>query len=262
MIAPNKHLLTFSLQSGSHGNAVYVEVGGVRLLVDAGISARQAELRARRHGRTLRGVDALLISHDHRDHVRCAGIYQRLFRTPIYATEPTYRAARGEWGRVHDVRRFRAGESFEIGPAVVHTLPTPHDAVDGVAFVVEHAGRRLGILTDLGHPFAALGDLLATLDGAYLESNYDPQMLAGGPYPQFLKQRIAGLGGHLSNDEAVELVKPHAGGRLQWLAVAHLSAENNTPELALARHREAYGRELDVRLAPREGASGRLVLEA
>ena len=253
-------MLTFSLQSGSNGNAIYVEAGRVKLLFDAGISGRQAELRANRHGRTLRQVDALLISHDHSDHARCAGIYQRRYRFPIYATEPTFQASRREWGPVQDVRHFQAGQTLEFGKVLVHTLPTPHDAVDGVVFVVEYRRWRLGILTDLGHPFAALAQTMSTLDAAYLESNYDPQMLAAGPYPEYLKSRIAGDRGHLSNHEGIELVRPHVGNRLKWLAIAHLSEQNNEPELALNLHRASYGGDLPVHLASRYHESAVLVL--
>ena len=253
-------VLTFSLQSGSNGNAIYVEAGGVKLLFDAGISGLQAELRANRHRRTLRKVDALLISHDHHDHVCCAGIYQRRYGFPIYVTRATYRAAGGQWGPVHDVRHFGSGRTLEFGRVQVHTLPTPHDAVDGVAFVVEHGGRRLGILTDLGHPYAALAEVMSTLDAAYLESNYDRRMLAEGPYPEYLKRRIAGGSGHLSNDEGVELARPHVGNRLQWVAISHLSEENNEPELALNLHRAAYGGDLPVHLASRYHESAVLTL--
>lgn len=248
-------MLTFSLQSGSNGNSIYVEADGVKLIFDAGISGRQAELRANRHGRTLRNVDALIISHDHQDHVRCAGVFHRRYRFPIYVTEPTYQAVGRRWGPLHDVRHFRSGEILEIGAVRVHTIPTPHDAQDGVAFVVEHAGKRLGILTDLGHAFPGLGDILATLDGAYLESNYDPTMLEQGSYPQYLKKRISGPAGHLSNMESAALAGPHVRERLKWLAIAHLSAENNHPELALEHHRNEHGLSFPVHLAPRDGES-------
>ena len=201
-------MITFSLQSGSNGNSIYVEADGVRLLFDAGISGKQARGRMAVHGRDIRAVDALLISHDHNDHTRCAGVYQRLFGLPIYATEPTFHAVNGQFGQVRDVRHFVAGQRLRFGDVTVHTFPTPHDATDGVAFVVEHAGKRLGIMTDLGHPFEALRDMLADVDAAYLESNFDPVMLEEGPYPPHLKQRIRGAGGHLSNEEAAEF----AGG--------------------------------------------------
>ena len=247
-------MLTFSLQSGSNGNSIYVEADGARLLFDAGISGQQAQRRMARHGRDIRGVDAVLLSHDHADHVRCAGIYQRLFGLPIYVTELTHEAIGHQLGKAPDVRHFDAGESLSFGPVTVHTYPTPHDAVDGVVFVVECRGRRLGILTDLGHPFEGLAELLASVDAAYLESNYDPRMLEEGPYPLELKARIRGVGGHLSNEESAELVRL-SGRRHKWIALAHLSEQNNHPSVALQTHRAVLGGDQSLTVAGRYGVS-------
>ncbi len=247
---------TFSLQSGSNGNAIYVEADGRRLLFDAGISGRQARLRMAEHGRDIRRVDALFLSHDHRDHVRCAGIYQRLFGIPIYATEPTICAIGDQLGKLKDVRTFAAGETITLGDVLVHTRPTPHDAADGVTFVIEATGRRLGIFTDLGHPFDGLPAQLASVDAAYLESNYDPRMLAEGDYPPELKRRIRGAGGHISNHEAAALLR-HCGGRHRWIALAHLSEHNNHPDVALQTHYAILGDAAPPLLvASRYGVSG------
>jgi phosphoribosyl 1,2-cyclic phosphodiesterase len=247
-------VITFSLQSGSNGNAIYVEAGDVRLLFDAGISGRMAEGRMRVHGRDIRQVDAVIISHDHADHVRCCGVYQRKYKLPLYMTPRTQAAILCDIGPLSHVRHFSSGDSLHFNGVTVHTLPTPHDAADGVAFVVEHEGRRLGILTDLGHPFDALRRLLPELDAAYIESNYDSQMLATGFYPRRLQERIRGRGGHLSNDEAAELV---CGARrnLRWAALAHLSHENNHPDIAIDAHRRAVGREFPLFLASRYDVS-------
>jgi phosphoribosyl 1,2-cyclic phosphodiesterase len=153
-------------------------------------------------------------------------------------------------GRVHDVRHFHAGQSLSFGPVTVHTHPTPHDAADGVVYVVESRGKRLGIFTDLGHPFRGLAKLLASVDAAYLESNYDPVMLEEGPYPAFLKARIRGPGGHLSNEESAELVR-RCSGRHKWIALAHLSEQNNHPDLALETHRSILGNSQRLTVAGR-----------
>lgn len=233
---------TFSIQSGSNGNAIYVEAAGVRLLIDAGVSARLIRSRLAEYGRSAGELDALLVSHDHSDHVRGVGAVHRLFGVPVWITPPTHRATHAVLGRIHSPRYFFAGQTLEFGAGRVrvHTIPTPHDAADGVAFVVEAEGRRLGILTDLGHPFAALRALLGELDAAYLESNYDPDMLDAGNYPPALKARIRGDGGHLSNDEAAGLLRA-CPRRLSWVALAHLSQNNNQPELALETHRRVLG---------------------
>ncbi len=244
-------MLTFSLQSGSNGNAIYVEAGDVRLLFDAGLSGRLAEERMRRHGRHIRDCQALIISHDHWDHTKGAGVFQRRFRLPIYITQGAYRAVRHKIGAVGDARFYAAGDRLQFGDVTVHTVPTPHDGIDTVCFVVEHEDRKLGILTDLGHPFRALSQVLAEVDAAYLESNYDVDMLFSGPYPERLKRRIAGKGGHLSNEEAAVAAQHSINGRMQWLAVAHLSEQNNRPELALETARRRVGKYLPIHLASR-----------
>ncbi len=249
-------LITFSLQSGSNGNAIYVEAGDARLLFDAGISARQIALRLAAHGRDAADCNAIIVSHEHCDHTRGVAVFQRRFGTPVYITERTWRAAQKRIGALGVIRRFEAGASFEVRGVTIHTFRTPHDAVDGACFVVEHEGKRLGIFTDLGHPFAALRDALATVDAAYLESNYDPEMLERGPYPPHLKQRIAGANGHISNDDAGVLSAAVSGARrLKWLGLAHLSEHNNVPELALEAQARAIGKSLHVFVASRHAVS-------
>jgi phosphoribosyl 1,2-cyclic phosphodiesterase len=243
-------MITFSLQSGSNGNAIYVEAGDVRLLIDAGISGKLAQGRMRVHGRDISGVDALLISHDHVDHIRCAGVLHRKFKFPIYMTRKTQDATTCDLGELTDVRYFSAGERLWLKGVVVHTIRTPHDAADGVAFIIEHDGKRLGILTDLGRPFEELSARLPTLDAAYIESNYDPHMLENGPYPAHLQQRIRGGRGHLSNGQAAELVRS-ASKKLKWAALAHLSQENNHPEVAMDAHRRCVGGGFPLHIASR-----------
>ncbi len=248
-------MLTFSCQSGSNGNCIFVQAGRTRLVIDAGISGKQAAMRMASRGQDIRRADALLLSHDHSDHSRCAGIYQRKFGLPLYGTGRTLSACRHTLGKVDDVRPFAAGETLAIGEAVVHTLATPHDGVDGVCFIIEHDGRRLGVLTDLGFVFPELEELLPTLDAAYLESNYDPDLLARGPYPPDLQARIRGGGGHLANAEAATLLEQFTDGRLAWAALAHLSEQNNTPELALATARATVRPALPIHLAGRTDVS-------
>jgi len=243
-----------SLQSGSNGNCVYVEAGGVRLLVDAGISGLRAQERLARHGRDIRQVDAVLISHDHADHTRSLGIYQRKFGLPVYITRQTLSAAQ-RWqslGKLGEICFFDAGAELRFGHVRVETIPTPHDGADGVAFVIDDGHSRLGVLTDLGHVFADLAHAVGTLDAVLLESNHDPAMLAEGPYPEFLKQRIRGPGGHISNLEAAELLERSAGRRMRWGCLGHLSAENNRPELALQTHRKVLGGRFPLHVASRD----------
>jgi phosphoribosyl 1,2-cyclic phosphodiesterase len=245
-----------SLQSGSNGNCIYVETDGVKLLFDAGISGIQAKKRLGRYGRDVAEIDALLISRDHADHCRSMGIYHRKFGLPVYATEKTYRAAsRYGIGEIEDIRHFCAGETLRFGKVSVETIPTPHDGVDGVVFVVDDGQHRLGILTDLGHVFAGLDSVVGSLDAVLLESNYDPEMLANGPYPRWLKDRIAGPAGHIANFEAAELLRRSASKRLQWACLGHLSQDNNTPKLALETHRQILGERMPLFVATRHGAT-------
>ncbi len=243
-------MITFSLQSGSAGNAIYVEAGGKRLLFDAGISGKQARLRLASHGVDIRRVHAVILSHDHIDHSKHAGVYARLFGTPLYMTALTHERVARLMGKVRGVTKFEAGRVLEFGAVRVHSFRTPHDAVDGLAFVVEHEGRRLGVFTDLGHVFPELCAALETVDAAYLESNYDDDMLENGPYPRLVKDRIRGPQGHISNVDAAALLQ-RCPKRLRWAALAHLSAENNAPDVALATARAALDDDYQLCVTPR-----------
>lgn len=246
-----------ALQSGSNGNCIYVEANGVRLLFDAGISGLRAQERLADHCRDISQVDALIISHEHQDHTRCMGVFQRKFKLPIHVTPRTLAAARSNQrlGTIEDVRFFESGAMLRFDTVTVETIPTPHDAADGVAFVIDDGTHRVGILTDLGHAFERLSEAMESLDAVVIESNYDLAMLLHGPYPEFLRQRIQGPHGHLSNDEAAELVGSSAGSRLKWVCLAHLSAENNHPEVAFTAHRRVWGDRWPLFLAGRHAAT-------
>ncbi len=246
---------TVALASGSNGNSIHVETPDARLLFDAGLSGVRLAERAAMRGVDLDRLDALLLSHNHGDHVGGAGVIHRRHGVKLFATRGTWRATRGRAGRVDAPGLFRAGETLTFGGTRVYTIPTPHDGVEGVAFVVESEGHRLGILTDLGHPFAELEDTVGTLDAAYIEANYDPEMLETGPYPYHLKDRIAGSGGHLSNEECVDLALSAASGRLKLLVLSHLSGENNSPAAARTAAEPLLAAGVTVRLAGRSAPS-------
>ncbi|MBW2277530.1 MAG: MBL fold metallo-hydrolase [Deltaproteobacteria bacterium] len=163
-------MIAISLQSGSNGNCIFVETGGVRLLFDAGISGIQAERRLARFGVEIRDVDGLFVSHDHVDHARCAGIYGRKYGVPLHITPATLDAAssRCDLGRIPEARTFEAGDSVRIGGVTVETLPTPHDGVDGVVFSIDDGSHRLGVMTDLGHVFDGLGQAVGSLDAVII----------------------------------------------------------------------------------------------
>jgi len=246
-------MIVISLQSGSNGNCIYIETQSTRLLIDAGISARQATTRLAATGRDIRAVDALLVTHDHSDHTRSMGTYHRKFDIPVVVTQKTLEAicSRSKQGRLSNIQPFISGESFQMGELAVESIRTPHDSVDGVAFVLDDGVSRIGIFTDLGHIFTGLSEVLATLDAVVIESNYDPQMLEDGLYPEHLKQRIRGPGGHLSNKESADLLSQVDKSRLQWACLAHLSEKNNCPEIALNAHRELLGDQFPLYVASR-----------
>lgn len=243
-----------SLQSGSNGNCFYIESGDTSLLFDAGISGRQAETRLAKHGRDIRNADALFISHDHSDHTSGMGVFSRKFDLPVYVTRRTLDAVRRyrNTGQIKRIRLFSAGDSISFGNVTVHTIPTPHDSVDGVAFVVEDRDSRVGILTDLGHVFEGLREVLRSLDAVVIESNYCDQMLETGPYPEHLKRRISGHGGHLSNVDAAQLIKETRTDRLKWACLCHLSEENNRPETARETHSKIVGDDFPIHIAGRD----------
>lgn len=245
-----------SLQSGSNGNCFFIESGDVSLVFDAGISGKQADERLASHGRDIRDAQALFISHDHSDHTRGMGIFSRKFDLPIYVTQRTLHAVRNQkLGQLNRVRLFAAGDSISFGDVTVHTIPTPHDSVDGVAFVVEDGDSRVGILTDLGHVFEGLKEVLQSLDAVIIESNYDSQMLETGPYSASLKRRISGDGGHLSNEDSAILLNEVNSDRLRWACLCHLSEENNCPDRALKTHQNILGNDLTIHVADRYGTS-------
>jgi phosphoribosyl 1,2-cyclic phosphodiesterase len=251
---------TIALQSGSNGNCIYVETMDVRLIFDAGLSCVETARRLAAKGKDIHDVDALIISHEHADHIRCAGAMQRKYGMPLYITRDTLDIAlsRIKLGPLDDVRHFNTGDVISFGDVVVRTIPTPHDGADSSVFVIESEGRSLGVMTDLGHVFDELRQEISGLDAVFIESNYDPKMLSNGPYPEFLKRRIKGPGGHISNGESAELLL--SGTRLKWACLAHLSHHNNYPALALKTHREILGEELPLYVADRNEATDIFVL--
>ena len=247
-----------SLNSGSNGNCTYVQAGNLQLLIDAGISGNKAETRLAEHGHAIREIDALLITHDHRDHAGCMGIYNRKFGLPVHVTDKTMDMARSHYrvGPMNDIRLYRTGETIQLDGLVVETFPTPHDCADGVVFVLDDGEHRLGILTDLGHLFDGLAEIVTSLDAVLLESNYDPNMLARGFYPESLKRRIRGPEGHISNDEAAQLLHDAASPDLQWVCLAHLSEHNNSPRVALETHQRILNNRFPIHIAPRHETTG------
>jgi phosphoribosyl 1,2-cyclic phosphodiesterase len=230
------------LGSGSRGNATLVVHGRTAVLVDAGFSGRQLALRMRRIGVEPEAIDAIVLTHEHGDHTRGAGVFARRYGTPIYLTEATRGACSSLFRGGEDLRSYVPGRAFGIGEVRVDPFLTVHDAVDPVAVTVRGmtCGTRVGVATDLGRPTAAIRHSLAECDFLILEANHDESLLRTGPYPPSVQARIASSHGHLSNHAAARFVRELLHPRLAGVLLAHLSAECNRPELAL----EVVGGEL------------------
>jgi phosphoribosyl 1,2-cyclic phosphodiesterase len=222
-----------SLGSGSRGNATVVEAGQTRLLVDCGYTSR--ELERRLDALELRGeaLSAILVTHEHADHVRGVGPVARRYGIPVWTSTGTARAA--TFGDLPALHLFSAhAGSFRIGDIEVEPFAVPHDAREPCQFVFTAGSRRFGMLTDAGRITPHIVGSLRELDALLLECNHDPDLLARGPYPPALRARVGGPLGHLSNDQAAELLQLLDHGRLAHLVAGHLSEKNNHPELAAA----------------------------
>ncbi len=222
------------LGSGSRGNSVLVESGGVRLMVDAGFSGRDMERRLAAVEVPPESLSALLITHDHSDHTRGMGVFARRWGIPLYMTEPTRAACAKLLDGTEEVRRYGSTEPVEIEGLVVAPFLTVHDAVDPVAVTVTErsTGQKLGIATDLGRATTSVRAALQGCDLLILESNHDPILLRESHYPWSVKSRISGPHGHLSNRAAAELATELHHRGLGAVVLAHLSEAANDPEIA------------------------------
>jgi phosphoribosyl 1,2-cyclic phosphodiesterase len=221
-----------SLGSGSRGNATLVEAGATRVLLDCGFSCAETEKRLTRLGLDAQRVDAILVTHEHSDHISGVARFSRRFGIPVWMTAGTEAVHRG--GEVAAWHCFSSHQPFCIGDLEVAPYPVPHDAREPCQFVFSDGAVRLGVLTDAGSITAHMVQALDGLDALILECNHDPELLARGPYPVRLQQRVGGRYGHLSNQQAADLLRQIATSRLQHLVAAHLSEKNNRVDLARA----------------------------
>jgi phosphoribosyl 1,2-cyclic phosphodiesterase len=228
----DQHLTVCVLASGSRGNAIFVKGGDGAILFDAGLSGVEIERRMASRGLDPKELTAIVVSHEHSDHVKGVGIMCRRYKLPVYMTPGTSTAADSQLGRIEDLRHFECGTPFTIGNLMVHPFSISHDAADPSGFTVTHAGIKLGIATDLGRVTAVVTEHLRACHALVLETNHDEKMLIEGPYPWPLKQRIRGRNGHLSNPDAGKLLTEVFHDDLRHIWLAHLSQENNTPDKA------------------------------
>lgn len=228
--------LRFSpLFSGSSGNATYVGCDDAHILVDAGLSGTRVTQELLKVGVNPGMLSAILVTHEHSDHIKGIGILSRKYDLPVFATEGTWREMYRKIGNVSpkNMRIFEPGQDFYIGSIDVTPFSTPHDAGQPVGYTFETSGAKLAIATDLGSVRDSWVKYIVGADAVILESNFDPGMLETGPYPYELKKRIMGRHGHLSNDDAGEVAVELARHGASQIILGHLSKENNYPELAL-----------------------------
>ncbi|WP_432709153.1 MBL fold metallo-hydrolase [Pedobacter sp.] len=220
-----------SLNSGSNGNCYYVGNDTEAVLIDAGISCKETEIRMQRLGLSMLNVKALFISHEHSDHIRGVCVMAKKYNIPVYITPGTLLNCKFSKLKPELIRTLQSFETYTVGSLNVTAFPKVHDAAEPHSFIVRCGHTKVGIFTDLGVVCEQLIHHFKQCDAAFLEANYDEDMLRQGGYPIFLKKRISGGEGHLSNKQALALFLEHKPRNLSHLILAHLSKDNNSPEL-------------------------------
>ncbi|MDH3348734.1 MAG: MBL fold metallo-hydrolase [Desulfobulbaceae bacterium] len=238
------------LGSGSKGNSVLVASGDTVVVIDAGFSGVDLQQRIACVGYQPEQISAVLVTHEHLDHVRGVGVISRRFKLPVYANSKTYAAAEKKIGKLAVRCEFEAGTGFEIGELGIHPFCLSHDAADPVGFLLTDGRVSLGYCTDIGKVTNLVAHHLRSCQGLVLEANHDPEMLLNGPYPMFLKQRIRSGQGHLANEDAgAFLAQLSKGDMLQHVVLAHLSDSNNDPHLALSTVRKFLDSHSEIQVA-------------
>jgi len=221
------------LASGSKGNSVYVSDGHTSLLFDAGLSGKEIERRLNSRNLSAEKLNAIVVSHEHGDHIRGVGVLSRRYHLPVYMSSKAQQAASSRLGPLDQVFPLQCGCDQRINSFTIHPFYVSHDAEDPMGFTIQKNNFKIGIATDLGIVTTMVKEHLKGCQVLILEANHDSDMLANGPYPWHLKQRIRGRSGHLSNEDAGHLLKEIDHPGLQHVVLAHLSEHNNTPEKAL-----------------------------
>ncbi|HUX08875.1 MAG TPA: MBL fold metallo-hydrolase [Acidobacteriota bacterium] len=229
------------LGSGSSGNATLIRSERTSILIDAGFSHRQLKLRMASVGWDPARLDAVIISHEHTDHICGLRVLCKRHSMPVFSAEATFASRRFDEMGLTRIEHVNAGEEFSIGDLDIKPFSVPHDAADPLGFIVRCNGMTLGHVTDLGYAPELTARSLQECNILVLESNHDPDMLLYGPYPWPIKQRILSRTGHLSNSASSELLAKVASSDLAVVFLAHLSQQNNTPELALQAHTKVVG---------------------
>jgi phosphoribosyl 1,2-cyclic phosphodiesterase len=219
-----------SLGSGSRGNATLIRYKSTTLLIDCGFSLRETEMRLVRAGLNADMIDAVLVTHEHGDHIRGVGALARKFNTPVWMTHGTSRC--NSVGVLPDSNEIIIGDKVVIGDIEVTPFSVPHDAAEPCQFLFSNGIKKLGLLTDTGMITPHIVDMLSGVDALLLECNHDREMLADGEYPPHLKKRVGSDYGHLNNNQAAELLDKMDSSNLTTVVAMHISEKNNDPILA------------------------------
>lgn len=240
------------LASSSSGNCSYLSTGKTSILIDAGLSRKETFERLAKLGKDPKSIDAILVTHEHSDHVCGLVRIAKHLDIPVYLSGLTAQSI--SWGDYQPkVELFQAGSTFRVGDLDVNSFTIPHDAVDPVGFCFHAQGLKIAVATDLGYMTDSIRYHLRGSDLLLLESNHDLEMLKVGPYPWSVKQRVMGRNGHLSNDVACEYIRRHLDTTVSTLILGHLSENNNHPEIVRLMGSQALsGRELFTRLVVQE----------
>lgn len=261
------------LASGSSGNSIYLSTENTAILIDAGLSGKELERRMESIELNPGDISAILITHEHGDHIKGAGVLSRRYDIPIYASSGTWKAASKKLGKIKQDYEKTIKKQWQLGDFEITSFPIPHDAADPVGYVINDGEVTFGLATDIGYITDELYDYLKDLDCILLEANHDIDLLREGSYPGMLKRRIRGKEGHLSNDETAELLpellKTNKKSSCPVVLLSHLSAENNRPELAYLTVKNSVcsagyklGKDLILKCAPRDEASEIYNIEA
>jgi len=223
-------LFISSLNTGSNGNCFYIGNADEAVLVDVGLSCKETELRMQRLGLPMDKVKAIFISHEHSDHIKGLPVLAKKYQIPVYITHHTLYSSK-QLLQQHLVAPFYAYQPVHIGELQITAFPKKHDAAEPHSFTIQCNGVTVGVFTDIGSHCEHVINNFKNCNAAFLEANYDDQMLENGRYPYFLKNRIRGGNGHLSNQQALDLFKLHKPNYMSHLLLSHLSKDNNCPNL-------------------------------
>ena len=239
----------FSLGSGSCGNCYYISDGEIAILIDAGVGIRRFKRNMRDYGIKVSNIKAILITHDHADHIKAVGHISNEINVPVYTTETIHNSIKNNFNAIRKInnehiRHIEELSPFNIGSFKITAYKIPHDSTENVAYKIEHEGKTFSIMTDVGAPTENVNNIITQSNYLVIEANYDDVMLRNGKYPQHLKERITCGTGHMSNKQTADTLAQNFHEGLSHIWLCHLSEENNHPDLArktIEFHLRGYG---------------------